>query len=442
MSEITFETALAERVEEMLSACTRCGKCVEACPSVAPAGIAEASPQEVITGIIDILRDGKGPEASRRWASSCIFSGECIKACDEGVNPRFLLAMARTSATRATVELPERRQRGVQSFRTVARDVTVLSKMQLDADVLERLGQGRSAATAADEMPDFIFYTGCNVLKTPNIALLALDLMDRLGISYRVMGGPSHCCGVNQFRTGDVEMSGRMATNTAEQLAGSKSGQVLSWCPSCYVQYTETTLPALEKKNGSRPFEMTPFIRFLASRLDSLRPQLVRPVPLRVALHRHAGVTGVVEAAENLLKAVPGLELVDLGQPAVGLQSFSLGALPAYKRELQLAELEAARQADVDALVTVYHSDHRELCAHERDWPFRIVNLLEIIGDSAGLKQFDRYKQLKLLQDADLIVADCAELVEQHGLDRKVAREVVARAMLGDQPLPLTSAAG
>jgi heterodisulfide reductase subunit D len=442
MSEITFEAALAGRVDEMLDACTRCGKCVEACPSVEPAGISEASPREVITGVIDILRYGNGPEASHKWASSCIFSGECIKACDEGVNPRFLLAMARTSATKARTELPERRQRGVQSFRTVARDVTVLSKMQLEADVLERLGQGRSAAADPEETPDFVFYTGCNVLKTPNIALLALDLMDRLGISYRVMGGPTHCCGVNQFRTGDVEMSGRMAMNTAEQLANSKSGQVLSWCPSCYVQYTETTLPAMEKKKGSRLFEMTPFIRFLAGRLDDLRPQLTRPVPLRVALHRHPGVTGVVEAAENILQSVPGIELVDLVQPAVGLQSFSLGALPAYKRELQLAELEAAREAGVDALVTVYHSDHRELCAHERDWPFRIVNLLEIVGDSAGLQQLDRYKQLKLLQDADLIVAECSALVEQHGLDRKVARDVVARAMLGDQPLPLTGATG
>jgi heterodisulfide reductase subunit D len=442
MSEITFEAALAARVDEMLDACTRCGKCVEACPSVEPAGITDTGPQEVIGGIIDILRHGTGPEASHKWASSCIFSGECIKACDEGVNPRFLLAMARASATKAKAKLPERRQRGVQSFRNIARDVAVLSKIQLDAQVLERLGQGRSSAADSGAVPDFVFYTGCNVLKTPNIALLALDLMDRLGISYRVMGGPTHCCGVNQFRTGDVEMSGRMAENTAEQLASSKSGQVLSWCPSCYVQYTETTLPALEKKNGSRPFEMTPFIRFLASRLDDLRPELVRPVPLRVALHRHPGVAGVEEAAENLLKSVPGIELVDLGQPAVGLQSANLGVLPAYKRELQLAELKAARQAGIDALVTVYHSDHRELCAHERDWPFRIVNLLEIIGDSAGLERFDRYKQLKLLQDADLIVAECGALLEQHGLDRKIARDVVARAMLGDQPLPLTGARG
>jgi heterodisulfide reductase subunit D len=144
-----------------------------------------------------------------------------------------------------------------------------------------------------------------------------------------------------------------------------------------------------------------------------------------------------MEAATELLRAIPGIELVTLDVPAAGLQSISLSALPAFKRQLQLTELEAARDARVDALVAVYHSDHRELCAHEREWPFRIVNVLEVLGASMGLHQSDRYKELKLLQDADLIMAECRELIAAHALDQDKAREVVVKAMLGDQPLPL-----
>jgi protein-tyrosine-phosphatase len=158
---------------------------------------------------------------------------------------------------------------------------------------------------------------------------------------------------------------------------------------------------------------------------------------MRVALHRHPGVAGVMEAAADLLNAVPGVELVELGVPAAGLQSVSLSALPAYKRQLQLAELEAAHASRVDAIVAVYHSDHRELCAHERDWPFRIINILEVLGSSMGLHQPDRFKELKIMQDADLIVSECRALIGQHALDPNKAREVVVKAMLGDQPLPL-----
>jgi hypothetical protein len=278
------------------------------------------------------------------------------------------------------------------------------------------------------------------VLKTPHIALLALDVMDALGISYRVMGGPTHCCGVIQMRAGDADMSGRMGTSTVEKLAHSKSGQVLSWCPSCYVQMTETTLPTLERQRGGRPFDITPFMRFLRTRLDDLKPMLCNPVPMRIALHKHPGVAGVMDAAADILRAIPGVELVDLHQPAVGLQSVNLAVLPQYKRELQLAELEAARAAGIDALVAVYHSDHRELCAHERDWPFRIVNILEVLGASMGLAEHDRYKELKITQDADLILAECRDMIASHAVNPDVAREVVINAMLGDQPLPLRGA--
>jgi heterodisulfide reductase subunit D len=158
---------------------------------------------------------------------------------------------------------------------------------------------------------------------------------------------------------------------------------------------------------------------------------------MRVALHRHGGVAGVMEAASKILQSIPGITPVDLNQPVVGLQSVSVGVLPKFKRELQLKELEAASKGGIDALVTVYHSDHRELCAHERERPFQIINLLELIGASMGLKRHDRYKELKILQDADQIISECGDLIAQHALDPDKARAVVVKSMLADQPLPL-----
>jgi heterodisulfide reductase subunit D len=438
---VPFETALNEHVDGMLDACTRCGKCVEVCPSVAPAGIPDTKSEDVIGGILEIVRSGSGPDASRKWAQACTLSGQCIEACDYGVNPRFLLSMARLAMAKSGHELAERRRQGVEKYRDTSRGVAVLSRLQLDTEVLERLGQGSASVSAPVEAPDFVFYTGCNVLKTPHIALLALDIMDVLGVSYQVMGGPSHCCGIAQLRSGDAEMAGRMGSNTMDKLSHSKSGQVISWCPSCYVQYTETVLPAVERQRGSRPFEINPFMRFLSERLAQLKPHLQRRVQMRIALHKHPGVAGVVEAATAILKSVPGIELVDLNQPAVGLQSVNLGVLPKFKRELQLRELEAARDAGIDALVAVYHSDHRELCAHERDWPFRIINILEVVGESMGLHRHDRLKELKIMQDADQIVADCGDLIAKHSLDPGNVREVVVKALLGDQPLPLKGGA-
>ena len=442
MTETAFEAALTARTEQMLDACTKCGKCVEICPVTGPAGVGDATPKAVISGVIDILRSGSGLRASIAWATGCALTGDCITACDYGVNPRFLLAMTRVALVRQASEPRERRKKGVENFRAVADGANVLSRMQLTDAELGRLGQQvtdrlESGSTVTPgERPDFVFYTGCNVLKTPHMALLALDIMDALGVTYRVMGGPTHCCGVVQLRTGDIEISGRAATGSLDKLAEGKTG-VISWCASCHVQFTEVTIPTIEKVRGARPFEMTPFMLFLATRFEDLRPMLRKPVPMRIALHKHPGVKGVVEAGTALLRMVPGIEIVDLQQPAVGLMSNALNALPDYKRGLQLAELEAAAAAGIDALVAIYHVDHRELCAHERDWPFRIINILDIVGASMGLHHDDHFKRLKIMQDADAIVADCKDLLAVHGLDPALARAVVVKAMLAEQPLPL-----
>jgi Fe-S oxidoreductase len=437
MQNIGFEDALTGRIGDMLDACTKCGACFKACPIAAPAGLGDADPVAVVSGVLDILRLGKGPAESEKWAKACMASGECIKACDYGVNPRFLLTMTRLTMMKANNEPADRRKAAVTQFRKLGEDVSTLTRLQLSEDALIRLGQKPSKAPPRADLPDVVFYTGCNVLKTPHIALLCLDIMDMIGTDYQVMGGPTHCCGTAQLRAGDVDTLGRFANNTINKLSQSKSGEVLAWCPSCVMQFGETVLPTVERATGSKPFDMTPFMRFLHARLDAIRPFLKNRVEMTVALHKHPGIAGVMDAAEELLGAVPGIRIVKLDVPAVGLQSVNLATLPKFKAELQLRELEAARKAGVDALVAVYHSDHRELCAHERDWPFKIMNILEVVGESMGFRQDDHYKNLKIKQDVDAIISDAADLMKQHKVDLDTARKVIVNGMLGDQPLPL-----
>jgi hypothetical protein len=115
----------------------------------------------------------------------------------------------------------------------------------------------------------------------------------------------------------------------------------------------------------------------------------------------------------------------------------TLNALPAFKREVHRTQLQAAADAGVTTLAGIYHACHRELCSHERDWPFEVVNFLELVGESMGLTRPDLFKRLKLMQDVDAVLADAAPMIGMHGLDLDEARAVVLRDMLGEQPLPL-----
>ncbi|OLC30126.1 MAG: hypothetical protein AUH81_20985 [Candidatus Rokubacteria bacterium 13_1_40CM_4_69_5] len=428
--EAEFLTSLDARTRGILETCSRCGHCVEVCPTAGPAGIDRREPARIVEEVLALLRDAGDPQSrGARWAETCTGSGRCIGACNDGVNPRFMLAMTRLKLNGLRAET-ERHATGQAAFGKMSQGVKVLSRLQLPAAFLADVTRsGRAEAVAP---PDVVLYLGCNVLKTPHIALLCLDVLDRLGTRYKVLGGPANCCGVLQFRAGDAKTAGRIGQNTVAGFAGTGASRVLTWCPTCNIQLGEIVLPG-----AGAPFALEHVVPFIAQRIDALRRHFVRAVPKRVALHEHPGVAGVTEGVLAILAAIPGLELVDLGQPRVGYMCNSLAPVPAYKRELHAQELRAAEAAGVDCLVGIYHACHRELCAHEATSPFRVVNFLELVGEAMGVERPDLFKQWKMMQDVDRVLAEASAQIASAGLDVDTVREVMVAHILGEQPLPL-----
>ena len=431
--ETAFVASLDARAREIVARCSRCGRCVEVCPTAGPAGVDRADPTAVVAQVLDLLQGAGDPaSAGARWAETCTGSGACRQACDDGVNPRFMLALTRVRLNEERAE-EERRATGQKAFHTMSRAVKVLSRLQLPADLVGRIT--RPARAEGADAPDVVMYLGCNVLKTPHIAVLCLEVLDRIGTRYAVFGGPANCCGVIQFRAGDTATAGRIGGRTVMGFAATRAPRVLTWCPTCNIQLGEIVMPATDPG-----FALEHVVPYIADRLDALRPHLVHPVRRRVALHEHPGVPGVTEGVVKILGAIPGLELVDLDQPRVGYMCNSLAPVPAYKRELHARELAAAGTAGVDALVGIYHACHRELCAHEATLPFRIVNFLELVGEAMGVERPDLFKQWKMMQDVDRVLAEIGDQVEREGLDPEAVREVMVASILGEQPLPLAPA--
>jgi Fe-S oxidoreductase len=394
-------------------------------------------PEQLISAVVERLTDNKPNANAERWAGVCCGSGFCIEACPHQLNPRFLLAMVRRAASK---ELPpaERHSRGVKEFKKMSRGVRVLSRLQMPPEVLNRLSP--SSHPEATSAPDVVFYTGCNLLKTPHIGLLCLDVLDRLSLIYEVHGGPSSCCGIHQTRGGDDKNSLRQSMSTIDKLTRSAPGEVLSWCPTCQIQFGETMFPirvATEVGATQGPTGMTMFPVFLQRNLDLLRPHLKTPVPKRVALHEHPGSEGVTEAVAAVLSEIPELEVVTLPVPRIGYALSSLSVVPEQRNALLAEELAAAEAAGVDVLAGIYHSDHREIVAHHPYWPFDVVNYMELIGQSMGISHVDTFKRLKTMQDVEAVVRECMPLIQEYGLEINEVREVIETDMLGEQMLPL-----
>ena len=416
-----FLDTFRARGAAIADACTRCGDCFRACPMTGPAGIAEADPSATAGNIVDLITGGTGDDAAIRWTEACSGSGYCIPACKHGINPRFMVQLARGFARRNAGDKPLQ-TRWRQGFQTMSRGVRVLSRLQMPPETLARFAPSHEKRTSP---PDVVFYTGCNVLKTPHIALLCLDILDLLQVDYEVMGGVGQCCGVYQYRGGDFVANNKVAYATIDGLASAGATTVLSWCPSCQISIGEVSLPNYELQFGSKPFDLNPFLTFLAAHADRLAALMKRRVEKRVALHERPVFPEVVAAVKTLLSIIPGVEFVEIDVPRVGTQANSLAQLPKYKRELVTRELAAVADAGVTTLATIYHACHREICDAGEGRSFEIVNFMELLGEGLGLDSEDSYKQLKLIGDIDQIIVETAPMIEANRLDLDTVRDAL-----------------
>ena len=72
MHTAAFLDYLEREKQHILDHCTRCGKCVQVCPMPQhDAGLQQADPVQVVTGVIELLRTGAVSLAARAWAMSC-----------------------------------------------------------------------------------------------------------------------------------------------------------------------------------------------------------------------------------------------------------------------------------------------------------------------------------------------------------------------------------
>ena len=205
----------------------------------------------IVGGVLDLLAGGAGTQDAERWAQVCTNSGKCIPACDYGINPRFMVNMARIAA---------KAKLGDDAVRRGAQRIFHLDGRSTRIDLASAAAAGNAGAdqpAAARRRrirrraPDIVFYTGCNVIKTPHIALLVLEVLDALGVQLRgdgrqrgVLRHPAVQAGRRQDRG-----TGRRSTRSSGWRRPGAS-RVIAWCPSCQIQIGEVAMPAYANRSA------------------------------------------------------------------------------------------------------------------------------------------------------------------------------------------------
>jgi heterodisulfide reductase subunit D len=408
-------SAYAERLEALAAdaadRCTSCGKCFEVCPTAREVGMDASQATTRVGELLALTRNG-GPAAQGLlgWLNACDGSARCTNACPEGINVRQWVTIAKLKALQAGRPREVGAANAANRFRHMAQAVRLLASMQLPSDTLKRI-----LAPAERRTAEVLFYTGCNVLRTPHIVLNVMDILDALELDFDVVGGTAHCCGVYQFQEADLPTYERMGHRTFQRLGESGAAKVLTWCPTCTKNFGE-----LEKDAEAPSFDLGHISEFLAANLDALKARFVAEQPRRrVVIHEHLGIGATLASIARLLSAVPNLELLQIEQDS-GF-SYACGGQAAKFKEREQAIhrglVEGAVAAGADTIVTMYHSCHRALAGAEAAYPIKVVNFTDVIAEALGRGGHpDYYRLYKRGGAMDEAVAAARRFLQDNGV--------------------------
>jgi heterodisulfide reductase subunit D len=385
--------------------CTRCGKCVEVCP-VVPYGRAAGVPHaEVAANVAGFLAGSENALSAGAddWVSMCNGCGECIPACPEAINPRKMLVLAGARHATTSSRTPE-------LFQRMARAIKVMSAMQLLPDEARRL-----LVPPRPRKVPIVFYLGCNAVRTPNVLFNAMTLLDAVDADYEVVGGPSSCCGVIATRwEGQIERGGRTTSNTITRFEGFEPEKVLNWCPTCQIHIGET-LEGFRQTS----YDFDHVTKYLVSRLDALKAKLTTPVNKRVIVHAHVGRADVCRDVDTLLRAIPGLEIIE----TVVESSYVCGGSGCTKApELAAREhghmIKRAHETGAEVLVTLYHGCHMVFIGSEKDGAFKVLNYTDLLVQALGLTPHDdKLKHYRMQDSLRAIIKEAQPFLKANGIE-------------------------
>lgn len=378
--------------------CDNCGDCLQACSVFPLTRFADRGPRAVMEKITDLLKGGEVSEEAYDMAFSCnLACGRCDKACPKGLVPSLAFMTAIVKIASAGKEPPP------LSYQLKPGSRYSFAKLfsALQARPSEKRWMTR--APSSPEPVDVVLFSGCASAGMPNIVLDIMDILDRMGINFAALAGDEICCGSGPLIWGDTEACLTMGRDFVSNIAAFSPKKAVFFCPGCYM-ICLGMLPQFM----SVPFESYELAQFLTENLDKI--PFANPVNKVVALHDSCSVArlGTFEPARMLLRAIPGLTLVEMEHNREN--ALCCGGLtninrPEISEPLRRAPLEEAKATAADILATICVGCQESFAPLEDQYPFEVRSYISLVAEAVGVQHEDRFKPLVKAGDASQVLA-------------------------------------
>ena len=376
-------------VEEEALHCIRCGLCLSACPTYRESLNETDSPRARVA-LVRAVKEGLLERPTGEYSNAffrCLMCGACTFSCPSGVAVDRVLELTRGELAdldllpKALSDLDGR----IEYYRNISAEENDGRLIWADNLPTPPTGLGKEQAEVA-------YFVGCvssffpRSYKAPQALV---QIFDRAGVDYALLGGIEWCCGYPMFINGELDRAGDLIKHNVEAVRALGAKKVVTTCPSCFYFWRHSYPAALGVETvGDLGLEVQHATEFLADLLESGSLKL-REVNETVTYHDPCDLGrkgGVIEAPRRILARIPGLRLVEMAENRDGSHCCGGGGnvesfAPEVSKAVSRNRIRQAAEVGASTLVSACQQCERTLAgaAQAERIRIRVKDITEIV---------------------------------------------------------------
>ncbi|OGL55661.1 MAG: hypothetical protein A3C43_00720 [Candidatus Schekmanbacteria bacterium RIFCSPHIGHO2_02_FULL_38_11] len=311
---------LIEKIKELeehpeLWSCAQCGFCVSVCPVYEEIGWESVAGRGKIFLMKELL-SGKEKEIPPEYISrayQCTTCGACREVCQTDIDTVELWENCRKMFGKMGIGPLPQHETLIKSIKSYDNP---LQQPRTSRDRWVRNAQREAGVKKIKdisiEKAPILYHVGCIASFDANVKEVAYNtsyILQQAGVDFGILGKKELCCASTLKRVGDPEFE-NVARKTLDLYNSLGVETVVTSCSGCFKTFKKD-YPLLAKIN----FKPMHIVEFLEKLIEEGKLKFTKEVNLKVTYHdpchlgRHAGV---YETPRKILKAIPGVELIEM----------------------------------------------------------------------------------------------------------------------------------